>query len=135
MTKKTAKNAHITVNGVDLSTACVTFEIMDATKAEDAVGFQDGVENYAAGQNQQSVVLEFLYDDYGASGSLVNIQALVGVTSAFPVVVQPVPSGKTFTLQSIIDGGITVTGESKGTLVKLGKVKFVPGTPTRGTWA
>ena len=135
MTKKSAKSARITVNGYDLSTAAVSYEVVEGSNAEDATGFQQGVQNFAPGQAHQEVTVDFLYDDYGASGSFSILKALVGSTSPFPVTVRPVPDGQTFTLQAIMDGGITVAGESKGGLTKLGSVKFVPGSGTLGTWA
>ena len=50
MTKKSAKNAVITVSGYDISTSVQSYEIVNAYKAEDATGFGDGVNNFILGQ-------------------------------------------------------------------------------------
>ena len=135
MTKKSSKNATILVNGVNVSTAAVTYDISDGNSLVEGTGFDDSITNYTPGQNAQSVTVDLWFDDsISSAGSMSFFRALASQKTPFPIVIQPVVNGETFTMNSLIDGGLVIHGEAQGKPLSLGTVKFVPAANAPGTW-
>ena len=130
MAKMSAKGALITINSQVISD-CVSYNINYAVDTLDVTAFTDGAHNFAAGMPVRDVTIDFIWNTVATTGSLTVLLPLVGTTTTLSIL--PEGSGKTFS------GTFLVTGiNPQGTPtseIKLGSVKFVPGSVTAPTFA
>ena len=131
--KVSGKAAVITINSQNLSSDSLTYTINYAVDTHDVTGFGDGSHNFIAGMPIRDMDISFLYDSTSTTGSFTVMQA--AVQAAVPITCSIVPEvgGKTYS-GSFLPVGITVSGDTSSP-IKLGTVKFLPGSSTAPSWA
>lgn len=114
-----AYNAQIMVNGVDLSNHCKSVVIDDGQETKEATAMGNTIRVFRAGLGVPSITAEFHNDR--ASGSVeATLRGVVSITSTgFTVFVRPLNSATTavnpsYTMESVLDGGLTVVNDSVG---------------------
>jgi hypothetical protein len=130
MAKTSAKNAIIIVNSQTIVDA-TSYNINYAVDSLDVTAFTDGAHNFAAGMPVREITIDFIWNTAATTGSFTVLQPLVGTNTT--VSIQPEGTGKalsgTFLVVNINPQGTPSSD------IKLGSVKFVPGTATAPTWA
>ena len=130
MAKMSAKNCAITINSQTMADA-ISYNINYAVDPIDVTAFTDGAHNFVAGMAVREMTIDFIWNTVATTGSFTVLQALVGSTTA--VSIAPEGSGKTFSGTFLV---VNINPQATPTSdIKLGTVKFVPGSVTAPAWA
>lgn len=128
MAKMSAKGAVIVINSQTI-TDVISYNINYAVDTLDVTAFTDGAHNFAPGMPVRDMTMDILWNTTATTGALTVLLPLVGTTTT--VSITPEGTGKIFTgtfLVVNINPQGTPTSE-----IKLGTVKFVPGTSSAPT--
>jgi hypothetical protein len=131
MAKVSAKGAAISVNSQVMSTDITAYEITYEAPAVDVTGFSDGAHNYVGGMPVREMTMDILWDTAATTGSYTVLQPLIGTTTTVSITPEATKSAFSGTFLVV---GIYPQADPSGA-IKLGTVKFVPGSSTAPSWA
>jgi len=138
MTKFSAKGAVITIDNAadspqDVSTDCVSFDILEDVNKLDVTGFTDGSQNFIPGLPVVGLTFEFLYDTHATSGATTILKGILNSSTSKTVTVKPESAGQTLSGEYMLES-FGVNGTPTGGL-KLATAKFAVMGATKPTWA
>ena len=137
MAKFSAKGAVITIDNAagspqDVSTDCVSFDILEDSGKLDVTGFGDGSQNCIPGLPVVGLTFEFLYDTNATSGATTILRGILNSATSKTVTVKPESAGQTLTGEFMLDS-FGVSGTPQGEL-KLATANFSVMGATKPTW-
>ena len=130
MAKISAKGAVIVINSqtiADVDSYNVTYE----APAIDVTCFSDGAHNFVGGMPVREMTMDILWNTAATTGAYTVLQPLVGTNTV--VTITPEATKSAFSGTFLVVGIYPQADPSSA--IKLGTVKFVPGTSTAPTWA
>ena len=138
MAKFSAKGAVITIDNAagspqDVSTDCISYDILEDVNKLDVTGFTDGAQNFIPGLPVVGLTFEFLYDTHATSGATTILKGILNSATAKSVTIKPESAGGTLSGEYMLESfGVngTPTGE-----IKLGTAKFAVMGATKPAWA
>lgn len=138
MAKFTAKGAVITIDNAagspqDVSTDCISYEVIEDAGKLDVTGFGDGSQNFIPGLPVVGLTFEFLYDTATTSGATTILKGILNSNTSKTVTVKPESAGSTLSGEYMLDA-YGVSGTPSGT-IKLATAHFSVMGSTKPTWA
>lgn len=131
MAKVAAKGCVITVNSQNISADVTSYNINYAVDTPDVTGFGEGAHNFIGTMPVRDMTFDILWNKAATTGAYTVLKALVGLTTTVSIV--PESGGETFSGTFLVVG-IAPQG-TPSSEIKLGSVKFVPGSGTAPAWA
>lgn len=141
MSKASAKGAIIYVDDSagtarDISTNCVSYEIVEDQGALDVTGFGDGSKNFIPGLPTVGITLDVLYNTGTSDSCTAILRGILGSSTSKTVSIQPetsdVGSSDVYTGEYMLDS-FPVKGTPDGTL-QIGSIHFSVMGATKPGW-